>query len=325
MAVRGFCLALAAFAAGCAPGEATVEAAAPVAEPASLAPGPHEFDSDGVRLWYRVAGVASAEPVIFLHGGPGQGSQTFAKFAGPELERALRIVYLDQRGAGRSERPKDAAAYSLDILVEDIERLRQELGAPRVSVMGHSYGTAEALEYAARYPDAVSHVVVVAAAPDVPAMIENHCTRLKVEDAAAFARAASGKAEGSVSSCNPFAAYEGAEMGAYVRRNMYPDPAIADLVDATDAADGLGNTGEAASVLFPAFLGYRFEGAAKLNMPLLVIAGGKDTQTVIEPQQALAAAAPNGRLIAYEDSGHFMFVEEPERFAADVTSFLKSR
>lgn len=328
MAVRGFCLGLAAFAAACAPGEAPTEgvsgAAAAVAEPAGLGPGAHAFDSNGVRLWYRVAGVASGEPVIFLHGGPGQGSQTFAKFAGPALERSLRMVYLDQRGAGRSERPKDPAAYSLDILVEDIERLRQELGAPRVSVVGHSYGTGQALEYAARYPDAVSHVVVAAAAPDMPALMEIHCARLKVDDPAAFERAKAGAGEGVVASCNPFAAYQGAEMGAYVRRNMYPDETVADLVDEADAADGLGNTGEAASVLFPAFLNYRFAGADKLTMPLLVIAGGKDRQTVIEPQQALAAAAPKGHLIAYDALGHFMFVEEPERFAADVVNFLKN-
>lgn len=57
--------------------------------------------------------------------------------------------------------------------------------------------------------------------------------------------------------------------------------------------------------------------------PVLVIAGGKDFQTAIEPQRGLVAALPRGRLVEYRDNGHFMFVENPRRFAQDVTTFLR--
>lgn len=67
-------------------------------------------------------------PVVYLHGGPGQGSQSFAKFAGPELEKGLRMVYLDQRGSGRSERPWNKA-YSLDLFVEEPVRFGRDVTA----------------------------------------------------------------------------------------------------------------------------------------------------------------------------------------------------
>src|SRR6266568_3652802 len=69
-----------------------------------LRDGPHNVVINGVRLWYRVAGASAAgvPPVVFLHGGPGQGSYHFAALAGPYLERSLRLVYFDQRGSGRS-------------------------------------------------------------------------------------------------------------------------------------------------------------------------------------------------------------------------------
>src|SRR5687768_15715295 len=70
----------------------------------ALSPGVHNEVINGVRLWYRVAGANRGTPVVFLHGGPGQGSQTFARFAGPHLERDNRMVYLDQRGSGHSEK-----------------------------------------------------------------------------------------------------------------------------------------------------------------------------------------------------------------------------
>ena len=138
---------------------ATFATAAPAQVPAPLSPGLHDVVINDVRLSYRVAGQARGTPVVFLHGGPGQGSQTFARFAGPPLERANRMVYLDQRGSGRSEKHwrKD---YSIDLMVDDLEKLRRHWRAEKIALIGHSFGTILALEYAARYPQAVSHLVV---------------------------------------------------------------------------------------------------------------------------------------------------------------------
>ncbi len=81
------------------------------------------------------------------------------------------MVYYDQRGSGRSERPW-SGGYSLERLVEDVEALRRELGAPSVALIGHSFGGTLALEYAAKYPERGSRMVLVgAAAKDVRAAI----------------------------------------------------------------------------------------------------------------------------------------------------------
>ena len=80
--------------------------------PAALRAGPHEVTLNGARQFYRVGGTArpGVPPVVFLHGGPGQGSQHFDALAGPYLEPQLRMVYYDQRGSGKSERPASGAA-----------------------------------------------------------------------------------------------------------------------------------------------------------------------------------------------------------------------
>ena len=158
------------------------------AERESLSPGVHRFGVDGVNLWYRVAGQAGGKPVVFLHGGPGEGSQTFAHFAGPALERTLRMVYLDQRGSGRSDRPQDPKAYSIAQLVDDIEALRTHLGVARIALIGHSFGTILGLEYAAKYPQHVSRLVLASAVSDLPRLLDIQCVRLQTQDAAAYAR-----------------------------------------------------------------------------------------------------------------------------------------
>lgn len=300
------------------------DAASASAEQRPDAPGIHTFSAQGVQLWYRVAGMTSGTPVVFLHGGPGEGSQTFARYAGPRLEKRLRMVYLDQRGSGHSERPKNATAYSIPLLVDDIEALRRHLGASRIDLIGHSFGTLLALEYAARYPDRVAHVVLAAAVPDLPRMIDIQCQRLQAMDAVAYARAASGKPPGAYPRCDSFNAYEGAAEAEFIHRNMYPRPAIGRQVDAADAADGLGNTGELSEVLIGQGLwDYRFVAATKVTAPVLVIAGGRDYQAVEAPQRDLAHALPHARLLVYADDGHFMFMDEPSRFAADVAAFFR--
>ncbi len=285
--------------------------------PATLEPGEHHAVVNGVRLWYRVAGRTEGVPVVFLHGGPGQGSQTFARFAGPALEPRLRMVYLDQRGSGRSERPW-TDAYSLDLLVDDLEQLRRAWGVEQIALVGHSFGTILALEYAARYPDRTERIVLVAAAPDLPGALDLQCVRLERLDPETYARTVEARPEGLAARCNAFAAGK-----AFIDGAMYPDPSIMTLVDETDSADGMRNTGQIGRVLFGnGLMDYRFDRHDRLTMPVLVIAGLADFQTVVEPQRDLVARLPDARILEYPGRGHFMFVEDPARFAGDVAGFL---
>ncbi len=304
------------------PGEAMRPARAPSAL-SPVSPGAHKFTVGGVQLWYRVAGRTRGVPLIFLHGGPGQGSQAFQAIGGPELEKTQRLVYLDQRGGGRSARPQDPSNYSIDIMVEDVEQLRRHLGLPKVALLGHSFGASLALEYAARYPQHTA-AVVLAAAPNLLRSLDLQCQRLQPEDPAAYARAMAGQKEGAFPRCNTMRAYSGDAAKTFAIRNLFPDPSTAKRVEELDSANGLGSTGEVAGALFQkGYLSYRFTKTDKVVSPVLVIAGGKDFQAALEPQRDLVKELKMARLLEYPANGHFMFVESPARFARDVTAFLR--
>ncbi|MBF2067733.1 MAG: alpha/beta fold hydrolase [Calothrix sp. C42_A2020_038] len=101
------------------------------------------------------------KPVAFLiHGGPG-ADHTGYKPAFSALTRRLQLVYFDHRGQGRSARGAKET-YTLDNNVEDMEALRQYLGLDKIVVIGTSYGGMVALTYALRYPQNVSHLIVIA-------------------------------------------------------------------------------------------------------------------------------------------------------------------
>lgn len=85
----------------------------------------------------------------------------------PNLRKHLRMVFLDHRGFAPSPGFVDSSEFALDILVDDMERARQELGLGRIIVIGHSGHSYMALEYAKKYPGNVSHVVMIGIAPDL--------------------------------------------------------------------------------------------------------------------------------------------------------------
>src|SRR5258707_8042163 len=99
---------------------------------------------------------------FLIHGGPG-GNQTGFKPAFTPLSARMQLVYFDHRGQGRSARG-DPARYTLDENVEDMEALRRHLGTERIVSIGTSYGGMVAMAHAARYPEAVSHLVLVVTA-----------------------------------------------------------------------------------------------------------------------------------------------------------------
>jgi proline iminopeptidase len=101
-------------------------------------------------LYWEVSGNPQGVPVVFLHGGPGAGTQAIhRRFFDP---RRWRIVLFDQRGAGRSEPHGETRQNTTELLVEDIEKLRKHLGVERWHLFGGSWGSTLALAYAQTHP-----------------------------------------------------------------------------------------------------------------------------------------------------------------------------
>ncbi|MGY4100870.1 prolyl aminopeptidase [Nocardia sp. R16R-3T] len=116
----------------------------------------------GQSVYWEISGNPDGKPVVFLHGGPGGGTEPFHRqFFDPA---AYKIVLLDQRGCGRST-PHIADGASLETnttghLIADIEALRIHLGIDRWQVFGGSWGSTLALAYAQQYPERVTELVL---------------------------------------------------------------------------------------------------------------------------------------------------------------------
>jgi proline iminopeptidase len=113
---------------------------------------------DGHRIWHEQCGNPRGAPVVFLHGGPGSSTNAdHRRFFDPAF---YRIVLVDQRGCGRSTPGGEVRANTTAQLLDDLERLRLELGVERWLLFGGSWGSTLALAYAQARPGAVSGLVL---------------------------------------------------------------------------------------------------------------------------------------------------------------------
>jgi proline iminopeptidase len=117
------------------------------------------FDTgDGHRVYVEEVGNPFGKPVVFLHGGPGGGTNSMQRrFFDPAR---YHIVLFDQRGCGRSTPHASVENNTTWKLVEDVERIRKRLDIERWQVFGGSWGSTLALAYAETHPDRVTELVL---------------------------------------------------------------------------------------------------------------------------------------------------------------------
>lgn len=267
------------------------------------------------QLFYEEVGTGPT--ILAFHGGLGLDHQYLRPWLDP-LADAARIVFFDMRGHGRSGGRETLAQSDHATLCADADCLRGQLTTEPVIVFGHSYGGFLALEYAIRYPEHVAGLVLCstsASAAHAPKAVELAASRRMPAAFAALQRALS---EPCASDAE-FALSWQEVLPLYFHR---PDPALAASVFA-----GTIFSAEGYNRAFFDWLG-RFDvrdHLGEIEAPTLVLSGADDW--IMAPQLAcneFKERLPNAEHVIFEFSGHFPFIEEPERFTEVMSSWLRN-
>lgn len=122
--------------------------------------GEGSFETKGVKLQYQDTGNPQGEPVILVHG---FAVNATLQWSMPGITKALgekyRVIQFDNRGHGRSTKPKDADQYGIE-MVNDIARLMDHLHIKRAHIIGYSMGAFLTHKFASLYPDRVISIVL---------------------------------------------------------------------------------------------------------------------------------------------------------------------
>ncbi|MDF5723630.1 MAG: alpha/beta fold hydrolase [Rhizonema sp. PD37] len=255
-----------------------------------------------------------SQPVAFIiHGGPG-ADHTPDKPTFSPLSHKMQLVYFDHRGQGRSARGAKET-YTLDNNVEDMEALRQYLGLDKIVVLGSSYGGMVALSYAIRYPQNVSHLIVISTVADSRFLIraqEILAKRGTEEQKAIAQRLWDGLFENEEQLSEFFQVM--IPMYSFTYDPNSPPQVLNQMILSPDAIN----------VAFGGFLrSYNvLDQLHKITSPTLVIGGRHDWICPPEFSEEIASKIPHADLRIFENSSHLIRVDEPEALRDAITGFL---
>ncbi|NHM30986.1 alpha/beta fold hydrolase [Neobacillus terrae] len=123
--------------------------------------GEYNVELNGIKHWVKIDGSEhKTRPLIIIHGGPGGNHYTFERTIGPLLTDKRTIVYYEQRGCGRSQKPHSDSDYTVDILIKDFFQLKKWLSTEKVDLLGYSFGGELALEFAYAFPEEINDLVL---------------------------------------------------------------------------------------------------------------------------------------------------------------------
>jgi proline iminopeptidase len=287
-------------------------------------------DTHGVMIYYKSIGRGS--PLLILHGGPGASHDYFLPYLLP-LARQNRLVFIDERGSGKSEKLEDASAYTVENMVEDAEAIRQALQLGSIALLGHSCGGVLAQAYAVKYSANLTHLVLCSTfhstsrmnevfrrmianmTPDLRQRIE------KMEKAGLFGHGKEYEKRRYTSDYMIAAWGEGYFPYLYQNR---PDPNYDPVANGNMAWDVYlemwGAQGE-----------YVIEGNLKsveysdrlssIKVPTLITVGDHD-ECAPSLSEEMNQAIAGSKLVVLPRSGHMTFVDQPNLFNRVVGEFL---
>lgn len=287
-------------------------------------------DANGVMIYYKIFG--RGKPLVIVHGGPGASHDYFLPYLTP-LARHYQLIFIDERGSGRSQTLEDVSAYTVENMVEDVEAVRQALGLGQVSLLGHSYGGVLAQAYALKYQKNLSALILAStfsstkALNDVfaqikekmPPELRDRINRLESDGLYGHGR----DYEKNRYTTEYMTAAWGDGYFPYLYRNR-PDPNY-DPIDNGKMSWALyremwGSQGEfivdgnLKSVEYTDRL-------ATIKVPTLLLAGDHD-ECDPSMSRVMQAKIAGSKLVILPESGHMTFVDQPGLFEKAVEDFL---
>lgn len=287
-------------------------------------------DANGVMIYYKMLGRGA--PLMIVHGGPGASHDYFLPYLLP-LARHNRLIFIDERGSGRSQKLDDPSGYTVENMVEDVETVRQALGLGKISLLGHSYGGALAQAYALKYQINLTHLILGSTWSSTKAindifvrMKQNMSPELreridKFEAAGLFGHGKDYQ-KNRYSNDYMIAAW-GEGYFPYLYQN-HPDPNY-DPVDNGKMAWELyremwGEHGE--FIIDGNLKSVEYtDRLATIKVPTLILVGDHDE---CDPtlSQAMHEKIAGSKIVVFPKAGHMTFVDDTEMFIKTVDEFL---
>jgi pimeloyl-ACP methyl ester carboxylesterase len=295
--------------------------ATPAAERVGFAIAP----ADGTPIHYSVtepAGADAATPTAVLCDGIGCDGYVW-KYLRRMLRAGHRVIHFQYRGHGRTPMPRDPARVAIADLADDLAAVLDDCGVDRAVLLGHSMGVQVVLETYRRHRDRVAALVLMCGAPGLPLRTFKGSDML--ERLLPVLRFAVERAPGLV---NTFwrvvtptkLSYN---VAAWTEINRV-------LIEVEDFMPYLEGIARVKPSLFVAMLAEAGRHDAsdllpRIEVPVLIVAGGRDGFTPASRSRAMHDAIPGSELLLIERGSHTAPLESPHLVGETIADFLERR
>lgn len=244
-------------------------------------------------------------------------------YAWRHLRRALgtrAVVHGHYRGHGRSSAPRDRARVAIADLADDLIAILDDAGIQQAVLIGHSMGVQVALETFRRHRDRVAGLVLANGAPSHP--LRTFRGTATLERLLPEVRKWLGRAPGAIN--RVLRAVVPTKLSFELAKRLEINGALVDPADFMPYLEGLARMD---STLFGAMLaaagGHSAEDVLPtIDVPTLVIAGGRDGFTPPERSRQMVASIPQADLLWIDDGSHTTPIERPQEINEGVTALL---
>jgi proline iminopeptidase len=243
------------------------------------------------------------------------GTKPYERMMPPKLSDSVELIFVDLRGGGRSS--GNPTELTFDLLADDLESIRADLGVGHVVVLGHSILGVLAIEYGRRRPSAVLGVIAVGTPP------RGDMAWLAGQATAFFERDASDDRKqvlrGNLSVLAPDAPMDRVVVAQTPIRFFDARQDVTSLFAEADVKPGL-----LGHLMGELTCGWDITTDRRsLDVPLLLVHGRYDYTVPYTLWTGVPEKLPNASLRLFERSGHHPFFEEPEVFTAAVAEWMK--
>ncbi len=267
--------------------------------------------TDGYRLF--VEEVGSGFPLVVLHGGPGMDHTMFRPWLDP-LGDEFRLLYVDERGQGRSDRV-DPATLSLEVFARDVDLLADALALNEYALLGHSFGAIVTTWHATSLGTAAAYVISGGAESSDALMADVNASFETLGDPRA-AIEASWEREKTVATEEEAAQLLADQSPFHFHRE--PPPGVFSATRySPDVLRHFANAGYGEFDFRDALGG--------VTRPTLVVVGDHDLTTTPRAARVLHKGIPGSELAVIANAGHMSFVEEQDAFLTAVRAFLRRK
>ncbi|KAB2335628.1 proline iminopeptidase-family hydrolase [Bacillus mesophilum] len=279
------------------------------------------IDVIGGKVWYQKhVGEGTGTPVIILHGGPGSSHYSMQDLK--ILAKDRPVIFYDQLGCGKSERPNDKSLWHIDRFVEELGQVREALNLDEVHILGHSWGTTLAAAYLLTKPAGVKSVIFSSPCLSAPLWAEDQernrqllpedvqavlkeCEENGTTDSEAYKEATAEFNKMFVCRLDPMPAFlkEGAK---------YRSPEVYNIMWGPSEFHVTGNLKSFDCT----------QQLKEIKIPSLYTCGRYDEATP-ESTQSFSELTPHSAFHVFEESAHMPYIEEPEQYVSVISEFLR--